>query len=113
MGPEGRLSPEEARNVAKARNLDLVEHRSQVLNPELIAWADLIVVMERNQGEIAMERHGADRARILLLGDLDPIRPTSRDIPDPENRPQAYFEEVFDRIDRCLVELGLLLEPVP
>ena len=89
--------------------MDLSEHQSQLLDEELVAWADLLVVMEGLQARIARERFGATVERTLLLGDLDPGSPTLRDIPDPLDCPKELFQESFDRIDRCLEELWQLL----
>jgi protein-tyrosine phosphatase len=109
MGPSGRLPPTDAIDTARARGLALDDHRSRLLSEELVAWADLLVVMERSQARVARDEFGADDGRILLLGDLDPTLPRRRDVPDPWGQAREDFEDVFDRIDRCLDELFLLI----
>lgn len=109
MGPSGRPPPAEAQEVARARGLELDGHRSQLLSNELVAWADLLVVMERSHARMVQKDFGADASRILLLGDLDPTLPRRRDVLDPWGRAREEYEETFDRIDRCLDEMFLLI----
>jgi protein-tyrosine phosphatase len=105
----GNPSPDTARLVAASRGLDLEAHRSQLISPELVAWAELLVVMEPGQGKTLETELGAPPERILVLGELDPGSPTSRHIPDPLDRDQAFFQETYERMDRCLEELFRLI----
>jgi len=91
------------------RGLDLETHASQALTPELVGWAELLVVMDPEQGRALERRFGASPERIVVLGDLDPNSPESRTIPDPLGRNEAFFREVYDRMDRCLDELFTLI----
>lgn len=100
IGP-GRSSPAAAQASATTRGVPLTDHVSQTLNPELITTSDVIVVMEQSQRELIAQRYGA-RTRILILGDLDPLPIETRTIRDPYNHGKATFDEVYDRIDRCL-----------
>lgn len=109
VGP-GRPVPEYGRLVAQRRGIDLSEHRSQLLTPELVGEAELIVVMDATQRRAIAQRF--DRARsIVLLGDFDPLRIDTRAVRDPYNQPESVFEEVYERIDRCLQTLVRLLPP--
>lgn len=112
MGP-GRPSPENARTAARKRGLDLNGHVSQLLSPEAVAWADLLVVMAWKQAKVLQERFGVQRERILILGDLDPGSPTRRTIQDPIDRSESYFARSYERIDRCLEELFTLIRSAP
>lgn len=104
MGP-GRAPPEYAQSVAHRRGLDLTDHRSQLVTQELLAWADLTVVMSPHQARALRRRFKVDPARIALLGDLDPETPDRREIPDPLNRSVDFFEATYQRMDRCLAQL--------
>ena len=44
MGP-GRSPPETGQRVAAQRGLDLSLHRSRLVDSEMVAWADLVVVI--------------------------------------------------------------------
>jgi protein-tyrosine phosphatase len=101
MGPN-RPSPAEAQSAAAKLGLDLTSHNSRLLTRELAAWADLIIVMSPHQVRVVRADFDVPDAKIVLLGDLDPETPDRRDIPDPLDRSEDYFLEVYDRMDRCL-----------
>lgn len=108
FGP-GRPSPPAARAVAARRGMDLSAHRSRLLEPDEPRPGDLVVVMESWQAERLRRRPGegdGDGAPILLLGDLDDRPIAHRRIRDPVDQPEAVFEEVYGRIDRCVRALA-------
>ena len=98
----GRPSPVEARTVAARRGLDLEAHRSRLLTRELVAACDLVYVMSAAQRRSLLDLYGGEPARVWILGDLDPNTIARRTIRDPNEQPEEVFEEVYDRIDRCL-----------
>ena len=104
IGP-GRPANDSAQRAARGRNLDLSGHQSRTVNPALTQRATLLLVMTRAQALAAERDAGAAASRIEVLGDLDPMEVTQRDIPDPYGEPAEVFEQVFDRIDRCLATL--------
>jgi protein-tyrosine-phosphatase len=108
IGP-GRPSPENAQSAARKLGLDLGDHRSAVVTREMTRWSELVVVMDAGQSRIMRTQFGADRARIVVLGDLDPIVPDRREIPDPVERPESEFLKSYERMDRCLHELFHLI----
>jgi protein-tyrosine-phosphatase len=107
IGP-GRPAPRQAQQVAASRGIDLSGHRSQLLSREVAEAAGLVVVMSREQRASFRSRYGELRP-VLILGDLDPGKIESRQIPDPINRDHAYYARVYDRIDRCTARLAELL----
>ena len=104
----GRASPGEAIRVAAERGVDLVEHRSRVLDGDILEAADMMFVMEGEQRSAIMRK--APRGRVLLLGDLDPSPVDRRRIRDPVMQPVNVFRRVYSRIDRCVQELAELFE---
>ncbi|HUE97366.1 MAG TPA: hypothetical protein VMN39_11945, partial [Longimicrobiaceae bacterium] len=63
------LPATEAAAVAAASvGLDLSGHRSRVIDPEIVAWADLILAMSPSHLGIVEEMGGDDKA--ALLGDF-------------------------------------------
>jgi protein-tyrosine phosphatase len=104
IGP-GRPMPEAGQKVARARGLDLATHRSQFLTPELVAEADLIVVMDDTQRRGIGQRFGR-RDRVVVLGDLDPWPIDTRTVRDPYNQSAEVFEAVYARIDRAVAALA-------
>lgn len=105
IGP-GRPPPDGALREARARGLATGDHRSRLATPELVASADLVVVMEPGQ---ARRLPGPRRPRAVVLGDLDPRAVTRRSIRDPWGGDDEVYADVFDRIDRCVDELVRLL----
>jgi protein-tyrosine phosphatase len=101
----GRAPPAEALGAAKARGVDLSEHRSRTLAPDLVRDAELMFVMDPRQRRELRARFGCHRRDIVVLGDLDPQAIDRRAIPDPIDRPVEFFVAVYDRIDRCIEQL--------
>lgn len=110
IGP-GRPANDSAQRAARARNVDLAGHQSRTVNPALAGRASLVLVMTTAQARAAEREAGATAARVELLGDFDPGQVTQRDIPDPYGESAEVFEQVFDRIDRCLATLVRTWEP--
>ena len=104
VGPH-RGAPPEAIQVAAGRGVDLSGHRSKLLTPQMVAGADLIVVMEARQATTIAGFYRRARRDILVLGDLDPWPIETRTIRDPFEQPAEVFEASYARIDRCLDEL--------
>jgi protein-tyrosine phosphatase len=109
----GRPSPESAVRVAGERGIFLQEHRSRQAERDLLARADLIVAMEAQHEEKAIVALGQAPRGLFLLGDLDPLLPTRREIQDPWGHDDRVFRESFERIDRCVARLGDLLRGTP
>lgn len=101
-----RPAPPEAVAAAARRGVDLADHRSRLLTPDLARAADLIVVMDPLQQRHMRERFG--RADVIVLGDLDPAPPEGgrvRTMPDPIGQGSAVFEASYARIERCVAGL--------
>jgi hypothetical protein len=80
-----------------------------MMTPELASWGELFVVMNPGQGKVLESRFGISPNRIAILGDLDPIVPDRREIPDPLDRSEEFFASIYERMDRCLAELIALI----
>jgi protein-tyrosine phosphatase len=105
FGPN-RRSPDTALAVSRQRGYDLDPHRSQLVTPETLASADLIVVMERGHLNQLRSEFGIDPQRVVLLGDFDPEPVTMRAVPDPYGRSSEVFDACYARIERCVRELA-------
>jgi protein-tyrosine-phosphatase len=107
IGP-GRPSPEHALTTARARGIDMSAHRSRIITSENLRAADLVVVMSRAQRRGISSRVNR-RVPIIVLGDLDPQPITQRTIVDPWEGPPEMFEDSYDRINRCVIELARII----
>jgi protein-tyrosine-phosphatase len=72
------------------------------MTTELVSGFDLIYVMSSSQTRSICELFGARPESVWILGDLDPAAIVKRTIRDPVEQPEEVFEEVYDRIDRCV-----------
>lgn len=97
--------------AAARHGLDLTGHRSRLVTADLVRAADLVVVMDTEQQRWICERFGRRPADILVLGDLDPVPVETRTIHDPVNDGREVFEQVYERIARCVQELVTILTP--
>lgn len=105
MGP-GRAAPPEAQAVAKGRGFDLSPHESRLMDLVELWHTDLLVVMDARQQRAVAAMASRPRRQVLVLGDLDPRPITRRGIRDPWGQEEDVFDEVYDRIDRCVGELA-------
>lgn len=110
FGP-GRPSPERALAAAHRRGVDLSAHRSQLVSDELVRGVDCVFVMDPRQ-RTELEKLLRTSARpVLVLGDLDPRSVSLRRIPDPYGKEDDFFDQVFQRIERCVNVAADLLRP--
>jgi len=96
----GREPPRHAVSVAAERGVNLTGHRSSQVTSSLLDWADLVIVMDRAQANLA-ETTAPGSAYIERLGDFDPRRIDTRSVIDPIDREREFFRQVYRRIDGC------------
>ena len=104
-----RPAPPEAVAAAERHAVDLANHRSQLVTAAMARGSDLIVVMDPLQRRLLRERYGRSPNGVLVLGDLDPGPVETRTIRDPINEKQEIFDQVYERIARCVRQLGAIL----
>lgn len=93
--------------AATAGGLDLSDHSSTCLSPELVEWADLILTMSASHVILAQELGAGERVELLPAfasrgTDADAIA----GVPDPFGGLDEEYFETFDRLDE-LIELAL------
>ena len=108
----GRSAPEQALSTARVRGIDLSSHLSTLVTAHAVRSADLVAVMSEGQARGIRLRYG-HTVKVLILGDLDPSPILSRTITDPWGRDVRVLDEVYSRIDRCVVQLAKLIARVP
>jgi len=103
---EGRTSPDAHVRMSAALGVDLLAHRSRRVRAEDIAWADLIVIMDRlNWARLQELQAPADK--VLWLGSL---KPGEVEIPDPYGLDPATARAVVERLAACSAELAARLK---
>ncbi len=104
----GRAPSEGALSAARTRGVDLSAHRSTLVTPHAVGAADLVATMSEDQARGIRSRYGRG-VTLLILGDLDPLPIISRTITDPWGSEAHVLEEVYSRIDRCVIQLAKLI----
>lgn len=112
----GRSPPLEAVRVAARYGVALSTHRAKPLTREVVAGADLLMVMDPVHRRRIRERFAGVNRAVVILGDLDPQWIDGRVIPDPAGYPEEAFERTYAQIARCVRALALVIgkrSPVP
>ncbi len=101
-----RPAPAEAIAAARSHGVDLTNHRSRPVTADVARAADLIVAMDVLQRRLVCERFGRRSSDVILLGDLDPAVVETRGIRDPVDQSRQVFDEVYERVNRCVREFA-------
>ena len=95
---DGAPASDGALLVGMERNLDLSGHRAQVLTPDAVRNADLILAMAQHHLERIEALGGAGRA--YLLTDFASFGADSRGINDPIGGELEVYRATADELDR-------------
>lgn len=94
-------------SVANTLNLDLTPHRSRTVTPEMIARADLIVVMEASDWTSLAKQAPEALQRTVMLGAVAPdTGPRGEEIPDPYCQPPGDMRIIALAIEQCIGNLA-------
>jgi protein-tyrosine phosphatase len=80
--------------LMRERGMDISAHRARQIDTELIAWADLVLVMERLHKDLIQAQMPSSKGKVFRLGHFSDI-----DIPDPYRQSIDRFAEVLQLID--------------
>ncbi|WP_295413403.1 low molecular weight protein-tyrosine-phosphatase [uncultured Thiodictyon sp.] len=80
--------------VAAEHGLDLSAHASRPIEPELIRWADLVLVMEQAQRRELLDMAPTAAGKVYLLGHW-----SEGEIADPYRRGRDAAETAYAQID--------------
>lgn len=97
--------------VAARRGVQLEGHRSRLLTPELIDWADLVLVMSPSHLRSVASMGGDEKA--ALLGDFAAGGAgEGTPVPDPFGGDEAMYEETLVELDRLVTAALDRLAPI-
>jgi protein-tyrosine-phosphatase len=109
----GVAASPEAVDVAREHDLELDAHASQPLTPELISWADLVLVMGTSHMHVVRELGGGDK--VSLVTEFVEGDGYAQPVADPfGGQPEQYreaFEQLLDAITGLLNRLEPILSP--
>lgn len=80
--------------LMQERGLDIRAHRARQIHPDMVARADLVLVMETAHEQSIMEADPAVQHKIERLGKWQ-----NRDIRDPYRRPREAYEVALEDIE--------------
>jgi len=90
----GHSASEHAGNLLAERGIDISSHRARQLTPEMVATADLILVMESRHKKSIETADAAVRGKVFRLGEW-----RDTEISDPYRQSRAVYEKVLADID--------------
>lgn len=93
----GRPADPIAVELMRERGLDLSAHRARQLTPEMIANADLVLVMDAAQQQEVERLSRTSRGRVHRIGRFGDF-----DVEDPYRQPRAAFERALAQLERGL-----------
>jgi protein-tyrosine-phosphatase/predicted ATP-grasp superfamily ATP-dependent carboligase len=94
----GRPADPRMSAAAARRGIDLSAHRSRTVDAAAVAWADVILVMDRSHLDALRRRYPAAASKFFLLALLDPGSGREIEIPDPYLADESATERVCSRI---------------
>jgi len=100
----GYPADEQAQRIMNEHGVDISEHRARQLDIDLINWAELILVMEREQKLVLELDYPSSRGKVFRLGKWQGF-----DVPDPYRQSKEMFELAFDLIEKGVSDWELKL----
>ncbi|MGH8579792.1 MAG: low molecular weight protein-tyrosine-phosphatase [Gammaproteobacteria bacterium] len=88
-----------AQRLMQEQGVDLSAHRARQLDRELLLWADLILVMEKEQKKILNSIAPTARGKTYRLGEW-----SDADVLDPYGQPIEVFRDALRLIDDGVCE---------
>jgi len=110
----GMRATENTLKVLQKEGIDVTNHRSSPLLKQLIARADLILVMERYHKYRILEIAPEAKSKIHLLREFekDPQEIIEPDVPDPIGKPLEVYERSFELIKEGIENLVKRLKEI-
>ena len=93
----GHPADENVRLLMDRRGIDVSEHRGTQVNPDMLHWADLILVMEEGHRIDLCHREPSATGKVFLLGHW-----IGAEIPDPYMQDLSVFEDTLELVDRAV-----------
>lgn len=99
----GQLASNFSVEVLAEQGFDISGHRSQPINEELLAWADLVLCLATGHAEALKAEFRSEKHKIYLLSAMSG-RPYS--VHDPYGEPRFAYEQMVQEVTK-LVDDGL------
>jgi protein arginine phosphatase len=99
--PNGRIA-EKAVAVMQESGIDISDEYSKPVTPEVFAWADLVVTVQRSHAAYLLEEYPEAKQKVCFL---------ECDVPDPYNGSLADYRKARDQLEVLLSRFVLSLQP--
>lgn len=93
----GHPADEHVRLLMDRRGIDVTDHRAVQVAPDMLRWADLVLVMETGHRSDVCKRAPSATGKVFLLGHW-----IAAEIPDPYLAPESVFEQTMELIDTAV-----------
>jgi len=107
---QGAPASAQAVIVAEEESLDLSTHQSKELTPDLLDWADLVLVMTPSQFEVVAQRGAADK--VALATDFIEGPSSGESVHDPFGGEVSAYRETYAQLRTAAEALLARLEPI-
>jgi len=95
----GHEADKTVKRLMQERGIDVSAHRAQQLNRDFLHWADLVLVMEKEQ-QLAVESwYPSARGKIYRIGEW-----SNFDVPDPYRQSDQEFVTALGLIARGILD---------
>lgn len=98
-GLTGHPADDKAQLCMQRLNINISAHAAKKLNAQHLKKADLILVMSKNQKSHIEQTWPFTKGKVFRLGHWQ-----NKNIPDPYQHDQAFFDEIFQLIQQCIVD---------
>ncbi len=95
----GHPADEHAVELMSEQGVDITAHRARQLHPDMVAAADLILVMETGHKTSIDTADPTVRGKVYRICEWQ-----GRDVPDPYRQPREAFEEALGLIEQGVQE---------
>jgi protein-tyrosine-phosphatase len=106
----GAPASDGAVQAAREQGIDLSQHRSQPLTPQLINWADLILAMSASHMASVADLGGAEKS--ALVTDFLDGTGLGHPVEDPFGGDIEAYRRTFKQLERAIMGLMGRLEPI-
>ena len=100
----GRPSPPEAVELAGKYRVDQHDHRSHVLTPDDVEWAEVVLLFDGRNHDRLRHSYPDQSAKLHFVGDIP--RSGTSEIADPFGKGDAAYQVAYRRIVTALDALG-------
>jgi protein-tyrosine-phosphatase len=106
----GHSASEHAQQVLQEHGIDISDHQTQQLTPELVAEADLVLVMSNSHLVYVIDAGGAEKA--AMITDFLDNDEAGMPIEDPFGAGLEAYQHTYQQLSTAVNALLARLEPI-